>query len=115
MPENEQFQNFITELRRGSLTLAVLGCLVKPYYGYALLQILQEKGLDIEANTLYPLLRRLESQGLLTSDWDTSENRPRKYYTINEKGRMVYRELLGEWEKIQNSIDAICGKDEHNG
>ena len=73
MPELEPLQNFLTELRRGSLTLAVLGSLREPRYGYALLQTLQEQQIDIEANTLYPLLRRLESQGLLTSDWDTSQ------------------------------------------
>jgi len=105
---NEQFQSFITELRRGSLTLAVLGCLKEPHYGYALLQTMQERNISIEANTLYPLLRRLESQGLLASDWDTSENRPRKYYTISEKGQMVYDELMTEWKKMQSSIDTIC-------
>jgi len=115
MPEKEQLQSFITELRRGSLTLAVLGCLMQSHYGYALLQTMKEKNIDIEANTLYPLLRRLESQGLLISDWDTSESRPRKYYTVSEKGRMVYSELLLEWKKMQKSIDDICGKDEHNG
>ncbi|MGC4017901.1 MAG: PadR family transcriptional regulator [Muricomes sp.] len=115
MSEKEQIQNFITELRRGSLTLAVLGCLKQPYYGYSLLQAMQEKDIDLEANTLYPLLRRLESQGLLTSDWDTSESRPRKYYSISEKGETVYKELMEEWAKMQRSIEAICGKDVHNG
>lgn len=113
MPDNEQFQSFLTELRRGSLTLAVLGCLKKPYYGYALLQVMQEKLIDIEANTLYPLLRRLESQGLLASEWDTSESRPRKYYTISEKGKQVYKELLAEWKKMQISMETICGEEEH--
>jgi len=112
MSVNEQFQSFITEIRRGSFTLAVLGCLKEPHYGYALLRTMQEKHIDIEANTLYPLLRRLESQGLLASDWDTSESRPRKYYSISEKGGMIYSELLVEWKKMQSSIDIICGKDE---
>lgn len=115
MPENEQLQNFTTELRRGSLTLAVLGCLKQPHYGYALLQTMQGKHIEIEANTLYPLLRRLESQGLLVSEWDTSESRPRKYYSVNEKGEMVFNELMAEWEKMQNSISAICGKGQHDG
>ncbi len=115
MPENDQVQNLITELRRGSLTLAVLGCLKQPHYGYALLQAMQQKQIDIEANTLYPLLRRLENQGLLASEWDTSESRPRKYYTLSEKGSMVYNELLAEWGKMHKSIESICGKDEHNG
>jgi len=112
MPDNEQMQSFLTELRRGSLTLAVLGCLKEPHYGYALLQTLQSKGIDIEANTLYPLLRRLDGQGLLVSDWDTSESRPRKYYTVSDMGKAVYRELLTEWERMQQSIAVICGKDE---
>lgn len=115
MSANEQMQNFITELRRGSLTLAVLGCLKQPHYGYALLQTMQEKQIDVEANTLYPLLRRLENQGLLVSDWDTSESRPRKYYTVNEKGEMVYKELMTEWKKLQSSIESICGEDKCNG
>ncbi|MPM73245.1 hypothetical protein SDC9_120221 [bioreactor metagenome] len=115
MPEKEQFQNLITELRRGSLTLAVLGSLMQPHYGYALLETMQKKNIDIEANTLYPLLRRLENQGLLVSDWDTSESRPRKYYTISKNGLIVYHELMTEWKKMQKSIDDICGKDDNNG
>ena len=115
MPENDTMQNFLTELRRGSLTLAVLGSLREPRYGYALLQILQEQQIDIEANTLYPLLRRLESQELLTSDWDTSESRPRKYYTVSAKGKEVLRQLLTEWGNMQRSIEAICGEGENDG
>lgn len=111
MPENEQLQSFVTELRRGSFTLAVLGCLKQPFYGYSLLQYMQEKQIDIEANTLYPLLRRLEKQGLLVSDWDTTESRPRKYYRISEQGKAVYRKLITEWKRMQSSIDDICGED----
>lgn len=114
MQENEQLQNYITELRRGSLTMAVLGCLHEPHYGYALLQTLQENGVNIEANTLYPLLRRLENQKLLTSDWDTSESRPRKYYTLNANGKQILKELIIEWEKMQNSLEKICRKDNEN-
>ena len=115
MSEFDTIQNFLTELRRGSLTLAVLGSLREPRYGYALLQTLQEQSIDIEANTLYPLLRRLESQELLTSDWDTSESRPRKYYTVSAKGKVVLSQLLIEWGNMQRSIEAICGKGENNG
>ena len=107
MPEFEPMQNLLTELRRGSLTLAVLGSLREPRYGYALLQTLTEKGIEIEANTLYPLLRRLESQELLTSDWDTSESRPRKYYTVSKLGRDTYELLLTEWGNMQRSIATI--------
>lgn len=115
MPENELHQNFITELRRGSLTMAVLGCLKKPHYGYALLQTLQQVGVNIEANTLYPLLRRLESQGLLGSNWDTTESRPRKYYTLNAKGEQVLALLLAEWKKMRQSMKTICGEEECDG
>jgi len=114
MPEFDTMQNFLTELRRGSLTLAVLGSLRTPRYGYALLQTLQEQHIDIEANTLYPLLRRLESQELLTSDWDTSESRPRKYYTVSARGKIVLQQLLVEWGNMQRSIEAICGKGENH-
>lgn len=106
--ENEQIQSYITELRRGSLMLAVLGSLGEPRYGYALLEELQGRNITIEANTLYPLLRRLDGQELLTSDWDTSVSRPRKYYKISEKGAEVLRLLLAEREKIERSIDEIC-------
>ena len=105
MPEKHPYQNFITELRRGSLTLAVLSCLKKAHYGYALLETMKDLNIEIEANTLYPLLRRLESQGLLKSDWDTTESRPRKYYEINKEGEKILAMLLDEWRKIQESID----------
>ncbi|MEO1771858.1 hypothetical protein JZO67_003840 [Enterococcus sp. 665A] len=107
MPEKDLVQSYITEMKRGSLVLAVLGSLKSPYYGYALLQELQDKGIEIEANTLYPLLRRLEKQGLLTSDWDTTESRPRKYYTLNQEGVKISRELLKEWKRMQESIAQI--------
>jgi DNA-binding PadR family transcriptional regulator len=85
----------------------VLGALQKPFYGYALLQVLQEQGIDMEANTLYPLMRRLESQGLLTSHWDTTETRPRKFYVISEEGTSLLQILLEEWHKLQKQITAI--------
>ncbi len=107
MSDQDLQQSYSTELRRGSLAIAVLGCLRESYYGYSLLQKLESVGLPIEANTLYPLLRRLETQGLLTSDWDTSQNRPRKYYLISEKGIRVYDNLCHEWERMQESLDLI--------
>lgn len=108
MEKQDRLQDMITELRRGSLTLAVLACLRQPHYGYALLQTLQTGGIDMEANTLYPLLRRLETQGLLTSSWDTSEARPRKYYTISDQGKAIYEGLLAEWHRMQHSVDTLC-------
>jgi DNA-binding PadR family transcriptional regulator len=109
LSELERYQSYVTELRRGSWILVVLGALQKPHYGYALLQKLQEQGIEIEANTLYPLMRRLESQGLLSSQWDTSEARPRKFYVISEQGTSTLQQLLKEWSKLQTQINAICG------
>ena len=107
MPDKDIVQNYVTELKRGNLVLAVLGSLNTPHYGYALLQTLQEKGMDIEANTLYPLLRRLEKQELLVSYWDTTESRPRKYYTISKKGKAVRTKLFEKWKEMQKSLIGI--------
>jgi PadR family transcriptional regulator PadR len=85
------------ELRRGIVVLAVLSQMDTARYGYSLIQRLAELGLDIEEGTLYPLLRRLEKQGLLVSEWDTSESRPRKYYRISPAGRDVLTALSAEW------------------
>ena len=90
-----------TELRRGNLTLAVLSQLRTPQYGYSLVQLLEDSGIAIEQSTLYPLLRRLEKQELVTSSWDTSESRPRKYYVLSEYGLEIFLKLKDEW--IRNS------------
>jgi PadR family transcriptional regulator, regulatory protein PadR len=90
-----------TELRRGTLTLAVLSQLRTPQYGYSLVQLLEDSGIAIEQSTLYPLLRRLEKQELVTSSWDTSESRPRKYYLLSEYGLEIFLKLKDEW--IRNS------------
>ena len=79
-----------TELRRGTLTLAVLSQLRTPQYGYSLVQLLEGAGISIDQSTLYPLLRRLEKQELVTSSWDTSESRPRKYYVLSEYGTEIF-------------------------
>lgn len=95
------------QLKRGTLTLAVLSQLHKRQYGYSLVTILQHKGVEIEPSTLYPLLRRLEKQGLLQSEWETSEPRPRKYYFLTEIGKEVLHLLEDEWEKIVTSMDTL--------
>jgi PadR family transcriptional regulator PadR len=95
--------NQLQELKRGTLVLAVLLSAAEKFYGYSLVVKLQEAGIDIEQNTLYPLLRRLESQGLLTSDWDTEESRPRKYYVKTEQGTELSARLGEEWTRL-NSI-----------
>ena len=87
MPDNENLDNIVQELRRGLLVLAVLSQLAKQQYGYALLKLLADQGMEIDQGTLYPLLRRLESQGLLQSNWNVEEaGRPRRYYVISARG-----------------------------
>lgn len=110
--EKSLSQSFITEMRRGNLTLLVLASLYQPHYGYELLEVLQDVGVAIEANTLYPLLRRLEKQELLSSTWDTTESRPRKYYQISSLGEEIFRELLVESKKMSVSLLRIQGEDE---
>lgn len=94
---NTLLNSLTTELRRGTLTLAVLSQLQKPQYGYSLVQLLEQSGIHIDQSTLYPLLRRLEKQELVTSSWDTSESRPRKYYVLSEYGLEIFLQLKQEW------------------
>lgn len=96
--------SLITELRRGTLTLAVLSQLRTPQYGYSLVQLLEESGISIEQSTLYPLLRRLEKQELVTGSWDTSESRPRKYYVLSEYGMEIFLQLKDEWMKNSKEL-----------
>lgn len=96
--------NLTGELKRGTLVLSVLLCTDEPTYGYSLVQTLQDHGIQIEQNTLYPLLRRLEKQELLASSWDTSESRPRKYYHISPLGVEVRNSLSDEWNKTNDII-----------
>ncbi len=98
--ENKILESITTELRRGTQILMVLEALKESQYGYSLLQKLEERGVTIEAGTLYPLLRRLDSQGLLESTWDTSESRPRKYYQLNEHGKETLDALKRAWQDI---------------
>jgi len=97
----ELTQNIALELRRGVIAIAVLSQLGEEQYGYSLLKLLSDQGLDVDQGTLYPLLRRLESQGLLQSDWRIAdETRPRRYYVISPLGRDVFNELKQEWSGI---------------
>ena len=99
--------NNIQELRRGVLVLAVLAELQTEQYGYSILKLLAEQGLEIDQGTLYPLLRRLESQGLLESDWKIEEARPRRYYRISPAGRRALEAMRQEWQKIVAVMDSI--------
>lgn len=111
---NEQIDKLRLELRRGILVLAVLAQLDTAQYGYSLIQHLAERGLDIEEGTLYPLLRRLEQQTLLESDWDTSEARPRKYYRISQAGRDVLSTLTAEWMEMVAVMHRILGEGQND-
>lgn len=108
------FESFTIELRRGTLTLAVLSQLRTPQYGYSLVQRLEEAGVVIEQNTLYPLLRRLEKQELLTSSWDTTESRPRKYYVISPYGSEIYEQLKQEWKTMTLELKKLLEGDENH-
>ncbi|MGE7781879.1 PadR family transcriptional regulator [Peribacillus sp. NPDC097264] len=103
-----------TELRRGALTLAVLSQLRTPQYGYSLVQLLEESGISIDQSTLYPLLRRLEKQELVTSSWDKSESRPRKYYVLSEYGLEIYLKLKKEWIKNSKELYGLLKGDEED-
>ena len=106
--------SLMTELRRGTLTLAVLSQLRTPQYGYSLVQLLEQSGITIEQSTLYPLLRRLEKQELVTSSWDTSESRPRKYYVLSEYGLEIFLQLKKEWIKNSKELYGLLKGEEDN-
>lgn len=101
------FDNLVSELRRGTLILSVLALLRKPQYGYSLVSGLEEHGISIDAGTLYPLLRRLEKQGLLSSEWDVDQTRPRRYYVLNETGTDMLARLSGEWQRMTTAINEL--------
>jgi DNA-binding PadR family transcriptional regulator len=110
---SEQLNQLRLELRRGIVVLAVLSQMDTAQYGYSLIQGLAEQGLDIEEGTLYPLLRRLEKQGLLESEWEVSEARPRKYYRISPAGREVLTTLSADWFATVQVMSRILNGDNH--
>lgn len=104
---DEIFENLRLELRRGCLALAVLAQLKSEHYGYTLRKALAEQGLAIDEGTLYPLLRRLESQGLLASEWREEDKRQKRFYRLSANGRHVLKLLLTEWQHINASLDRL--------
>lgn len=110
--KNKVIENLLQELKRGTLVLSVLLNADESFYGYSLVTRLQDSGVDIEQNTLYPLLRRLEKQGLLESNWDTSESRPRKYYRISSYGEEILDILKKEWVKTNKVINGLMDREE---
>lgn len=97
----------LQELRRGTVVMAALATLGTPTYGYALLVTLADAGFPVDGNTLYPLLRRLEKQQLLSSEWNTEESRPRKFYRISPDGEALLQQLLAEWQALHTSIEKL--------
>lgn len=100
-------KNLRLELRRGCLVLAVLAKLRSEYHGYALSRALAESGLEIDENTLYPLLRRLESQKLLVSQWRVEDKRNKRFYRLSEEGLPMLERLLVEWRGINGAIEQL--------
>jgi DNA-binding PadR family transcriptional regulator len=104
---DEQYQKLTQELRRGVLVLAALSQLKEEKYGYALISRLAEKGLDIEQGTLYPLLRRLEEQGLLESEWNVEGSRPRRYYQLSDAGEVILSDLAQDWFQLTQVLELL--------
>jgi PadR family transcriptional regulator PadR len=105
--------NLRSELRRGSLILAVLAQLRSEQYGYTLRKALSEHGMDIDEGTLYPLLRRLETQGLLVSEWREEDKRNKRFYVLSPEGKQILQQLLAEWRSIDSSLTAIVKGYDH--
>lgn len=101
------YENLRQELRRGCLTLAVLAQLKNEHYGYTLRKALAAKGLEIDESTLYPLLRRLETQGLLTSQWREEEKRNKRFYRLSMEGEQTFARLMQEWKRINTAIESL--------
>jgi DNA-binding PadR family transcriptional regulator len=105
--EGDIYETLRLELRRGSLILAVLGHLRREHYGYTLRKALAEAGVEIDEGVLYPMLRRLESQGLLTSEWREEEKRNKRFYRLSAEGEAVLARLANEWAALNASIGEI--------
>lgn len=102
----------VQELRRGTVVLAVFSQLHKEHYGYSLRQELEERGFDINEGTLYPMLRRLETQGLLQSRWETGDGRPRRYYSLSPQGQALFLDLKAEWKYIGVVMEQLLTKND---
>ena len=111
--EPNVLENLRSELRRGSLILAVLAQLRSEQYGYTLRKALAEHGMDIDEGTLYPLLRRLETQRLLVSEWREEDKRKKRFYVLSPEGKQILQQLLAEWKSIDSSLTAIVKGFDH--
>jgi PadR family transcriptional regulator PadR len=108
----ESVEKIKQEMRRGITVLAAMSRLRRFQYGYALLKSLNDSNLEIGQDTLYPLLRRLEEQGLLDSEWRMDDPRPRRYYRLNQKGLEVYEHLIPAWNEIEKNTMRIIDETE---
>lgn len=116
MPQGTQsdvFENLRLELRRGCLILAVMAALKTEQYGYTLRKLLADHGMVIDEGTLYPLLRRLESQGLLKSQWREEDKRNKRFYRLSPEGKAILKQLLAEWQGIGSSLNDILKESNH--
>jgi PadR family transcriptional regulator PadR len=109
---DDLFENLRLELRRGCLILAVLAQLRAEHYGYTLRKALADDGMAIDEGTLYPLLRRLETQGLLISEWREQDKRNKRFYRLSADGAQILKQLLREWRSINSSLDRILSSGE---
>lgn len=107
MAQDEVLALHLQELRRGTVVLACLQLLRRPGYGYGLLEELGARGFVADANTLYPLLRRLEKQGYLVSEWNTDEARPRKFYRTSKTGQRLAEALTADWRSLSDAIESL--------
>lgn len=106
-PDAPLFENLRLELRRGCLVIAVLAALEAEQYGYSLRKRLVDEGLDVDEGTLYPLLRRLETQGLLASQWREEGKRTKRFYRLAPAGAAMLEQLLGEWRAIDVALRGL--------
>lgn len=104
-----QLDKMRLELRRGVLVLAVLASLKQPHYGYSLRKQLQDRGIDIDEGTLYPLIRRLADQELLDSEWRQGEGRERRYYQLSDLGATLLEQLTDEWQLLNSALGSLLG------
>jgi DNA-binding PadR family transcriptional regulator len=111
MGDENAFGKLELELRRGVVVLATLSQLRAPRYGYELRQALADQGMPIEEGTLYPLLRRLETQGLLNSEWKIEDGPPRRYYSLNADGRKLLKKLTDSWQGMNGTMDRLLKGD----
>ncbi len=107
MVTEDAFPKFEVDLRRGVIVLATLSQLGTAQYGYSLRQRLAQSGLEVEEGTLYPLLRRLEGQGLLTSEWRIEHGPPRRFYVLSDQGRTLYPQLVNSWRNLSAVMENL--------